>query len=342
LRVTIKDIARECKVSVATVSLALSNKPSRISETTRRQVLEMAEKLHYKPNQAAVSLVTKQSKFIGVIINDLRNSHIASLFMAIDQKIQDKGYIPICHILNDENKEENGQVIRDLVASGLAGMIWGKPYLDFDNNDRFDIKEYIEMAGIPVVSMDEYGFNCQGTDICFDYYQAGYLAAQHLIELGHNRIGCVTGPMNYKVTLERLNGYKKALKEAGIDFDKDLVYHGDYTMVSGSESLSYLLGQKATAIFSFNDEMAFGIYQSARQYGVHIPKDLSVIGCDNVPFSNVLEVPLSTIHVPVRNIGNVMGAELVKAIENKRDEPRRKIEYKPKLLLRGSTMKYQS
>ena len=338
MKVTIKDIAKECGVSVSTVSLAFSDKESRISKSTKAHILQVANRMNYQPNRVAANLASKQSKWIGMIINDLRNTHIASLFMAIDQVIQPKGYSLICHVLSDDKSNEY-EIIRNLTASNLAGFIWGKPYTYPENEDSIAVQKFIEQMDLPIATMDDFGFKCPGVNVFFDYYRAGYMATDHLIENGHTQIGCITGPMHYKVTQERLKGYQDALEEHGIAYNEGLIYKGDYTMKSGSEALSYLLGQRATALFSFNDEMAFGLYQSARQYRINIPNDLSIIGCDNVPFSNVLEVPLSTIHVPIEEMGRVMGQELIKTIEEKDNAKRKTILYQPQLLLRGSTNK---
>ena len=164
------------------------------------------------------------------------------------------------------------------------------------------------------------------------------MATRHLIECGHRRIGCVAGKQSFHVTMQRLNGYKKALEESGISYDPDLVYFGDYTMESGYEAFSYILGQKVTAIFSMNDEMAFGIYRAARLYGVSIPEDISIIGFDNVPFADVMQVPLTTIGVPVIEMGKKLGEKVVELIDNKEKlKEREEILYTPRLLVRGST-----
>ena len=164
------------------------------------------------------------------------------------------------------------------------------------------------------------------------------MATRHLIECGHKRIGCVAGKQSFHVTMQRLNGYKKALEESGISYDPDLVYFGDYTMESGYEAFSYILGQKVTAIFSMNDEMAFGIYRAARLYGVLIPEDISIIGFDNVPFADVMQVPLTTIGVPVIEMGKKLGEKVVELIDNKEKlKEREEILYTPRLLVRGST-----
>jgi LacI family transcriptional regulator len=193
---------------------------------------------------------------------------------------------------------------------------------------------------VPVMCNDDFGLTCAGANVCFDFNKGGYLATKHLIECGHTRIGCVSGPPNYRVSLARLNGYKAALKDAGLPFNQSLVFQADYTMRGASQALAYLLGQSATAIFSFNDEMAFALYQSARQYEVNIPRDISIIGCDNVPFSDVLEVPLSTIHVPTEEMGKVLAQELIACIKNGGPCERKTIWYEPALILRGSISRH--
>lgn len=342
MKVTIKDIARECGLSTAAVSMALSDRPNRISQNTRDLVRMTAERLHYQPNQAAVSLITRRSKRVGIVINDLTNPHISSLFMAINSVIQKRGYHLLCHVLIDcsENATEG---IQRILSSDVDGIIWGKPIKE---SEREKLQVSMGSIDIPVIAMDESGFPCPGADIVFDYEKAGYLATQHLLEMGHRRIGCVAGTADFKVTIDRLCGYRRALDEAGVPFDQRLVYDGNYTLASGRDSLSYLLGQKVTAIFAMNDEMAFGLYQSARQYGIRIPTDLSVIGCDNVPFGDTLEIPLSTLNVPTEEMGRVIGMKMIEAIEGEMDflpgGKRIRISYEPALLLKGSTARIQN
>ena len=268
--ITIKDIAKECGVSVATVSMALSDKPLRVSENTKKKVREIAKKHNYRPNNAAVSLANKKSRLIGIVFNDLRNTHISSLFMAINGVLEKNGYSLVCHIIEDGQTIDT-DIIRDIAADNIGALIWSKS-MEMNDMEKPDfLKNAMRNLSIPVITMEKYGFDCPGVDILFDYEKGGYMATRHLIECGHRRIGCVAGKQSFHVTMQRLNGYKKALEESGISYDPDLVYFGDYTMESGYEAFSYILGQKVTAIFSMNDEMAFGIYRAARLYGVSIP-----------------------------------------------------------------------
>lgn len=200
----------------------------------------------------------------------------------------------------------------------------------------------IDPLGIPVFSSDTSEFQSPGIDICCDYRKAAFLAVQYLISQGHTRIGCISGTPSFKVTQNRIDGYRDALSAAGIPFDESLICNGDYSLSSGREALPYLLGQHVTAIFSMNDEMAFGVYQEARNYGVRIPDALSIIGCDNVPFDNVLEVPLSSAGTATREMGQFIGREVCSALDKISRSgleslgERRTVYYEPNLYLRGS------
>ncbi|MCE5342317.1 MAG: LacI family transcriptional regulator [Eubacteriales bacterium] len=335
MNATIKDIALECCVSTATVSLALAGKKGRVSAETTTRILETAARLQYTPNRAAVSLATHHTKLVGVLMSDLRNTHIAQLFMAIEEVLQSHGYTLICHVLDDKTADI-GRISSELNGSGVEGILYAHPiFLDPDES-FYRIREFLNNAGVPIICNEDVGLTCAGMDVIFDFYQAGYLATRHLIECGHQVIGCVSGPANYRVSEQRLRGYRDALEEGSIAYDPKLVYYGDYSTAGAEPALSYLLGQKTTAIFSFNDEMAFALYRSAHQYGLSIPQDISVIGCDNVPFCNVLEVPLSTVHVPAEEMGREMAESLITAIEESHNKSRTQHIYAPALILRGS------
>lgn len=337
MSVTIKDIAKECNVSVATVSMALSKKPNRISERTREKVQEVARKYNYRPNNAAVSLANKKSRLIGIVFNDLRNTHISSLFMAINRVLEKSGYSLVCYIIED-GKSIDSDLILDIGSDNICALIWAKSLEINDAGEPENLNCLIENLHIPIVTMDHYKFACPGADVLFDYEKGGYLATKHLLDCGHRRIGCLAGKKSFLVTQQRLEGYKRALAEKDIPYNEELVYFGDYTMGSGYESFSYMLGEKVTAIFSMNDEMAFGLYRAARLYGVRIPEDISVVGFDNVPFADVMQVPLTTVGIPVEEMGQYMGERVLELInDGAANEEREEKWYTPRLLVRRST-----
>lgn len=340
MRTTMKDIAKACGVSTATVSMALSGNTKRVSAATVAAICNKAQELNYFPNQMASSLARRKSRVIGIVVNDLRNSHIAVLFMAINRVLQDKGFSLSCHILEDNIDSSVSDLVMRIAAENVCALIWAKPLEPDKVEENERLTSIIERMGIPVFTMDDYRFECSGNNYCFDYERAGYMATKHLIDLGHRRIGCIAGTRAFKVTVDRIDGYKAALEEAAIPVNEDLIYMGDYTMESGTNALPYLLGHGVTAIFAQNDEMAFGVYKSARNYGVRVPEDLSLVGCDNVPFDEALEVPLSTIDVPTQAIGRKMAEDICEAIENEDPAERATKVYSPVLLVRGSTKRY--
>lgn len=338
MNATIKDIAQLCGVSTATVSLALSGKKGRVSAETTARILAAAEQLQYTPNRAAVSLATRRTKLVGIIMNDVRNTHIAELFMAIERVLQVNGYTIVCHI-PDEKRLNVGKAAGELIGLGVEGILYAQPIEIKPDETFFHMRGFLNNAGVPIICNDDAGLTCPGADVIFDYTRAGYLATRHLLESGHRVIGCVSGVKNYRVSEQRLQGYREALQEAGIAYNPKLVYYADYTTAGAEPALSYLLGQKATGIFSFNDEMAFALYRSAHQYGLRIPQDISVIGCDNVPFCSILEVPLSTVHVPTVEMGSKMAEALIDCIEHPQRKERKQHMYAPALMLRGSVSK---
>lgn len=339
MKVTIKDIARVSGYSVGTVSMALSDKKSDISLKTKEKIKEIAKSMNYYPNKAAVSLVTQKSRTIGIMTADLTNTHVSTFFTALGSTLQKHSYSLLSHTVNNLN-DYSLKTLSKMVANGVDGIILSQPFvLGTDTNELARMREYLFETGLPIVSRDVPELNANGVDVQFNFFQGAYLATQHLIDCGHSRIGCVTGSNQLRVTKDRIDGYKYALKEAGIDFDEKLLFIGDYNMESGSRALSYLLGQKVTAIFSFNDEMAFGLYRSARQYGVKIPSDLSIVGFDNVPFADVLDVPLTTVHIPTYEIGRRVAEELLNMIDNGTNNQLKIEKYEPTLMIRGSTAK---
>jgi LacI family transcriptional regulator len=320
----------------------MSDKPSRVAKATIARVRLAAKEMNYYPNRAAAGLAQHKSQLIGMIINDLRNPHISELFMAIDRVVQNKGYSIICNtLIRDRENQTTEDIIECLMAENVAALIWARPYEQAEEEIRSTFARQIESVGIPIATMYDFGLQAPGVDVCFDYESAGYMATRHLIEYGHRRIGCIAGTPSFGVTQERLHGYHRAMQEAGLAVDEKWIYYGDYGMESGNKALSYLLGQKLTGVFAFNDEMAFGVYQSARQYGIHIPEDLSIIGCDNVPFDDVMEVPLTTIRVPITEMGTQIGEKLIQLVSKEENPPREKIVYQPDLLIRGSTRRLE-
>jgi len=339
--VTLKDIALECGLSKSTVSLALSDKPTRVAPQTQRRVREVAERLNYHSNQLAVGLATKRSKVVGMIlgVDDLRNQYISETFMLISSGLRQMGYTLIYDTSLDMDNCIDG--IARLLSFGIGGLIFGLLEPITPTPEFIQMIDYVYQTGLPVVfySVCTLTKGRGSIVIDIDYEHGGYIATKHLTDLGHRCVGCVSGNLDYHVSADRLNGYKRALSEAGIPFDEELVYEGDYSMQSGYDALPYLLGQNVTAIFAFNDLMACGIYQAARNYNINIPHHISIVGFDNTYMNDVLSPPLTSVDIHAGENCKSIVDDLIEMIQHGVKELKVN-QVKPNLIVRSSTRRF--
>ena len=339
MRTTIKDVARECGVSTATVSLALSGKTGRVSESTRKKILEAVERMNYIPSSAASSLGKHRTRMVGILSTDIRMHHGANLFMAMIKALQERNYIPVCHILANRNRMQTEEIVNQFTAADVCAIYWGMPFNKYSPEENDRLYSRIGSLGIPVIAVKGYEFTNPGATVYYDFEKAGYIATKHLIDEGHRRIGMITGYPDFRVSVQRSAGYYRALSEAGIDPDPKLVYEGDFSLRSGAQALSYLMGQQVSAIFAHNDEMAIGASRAAKNYGLRIPDDLSVIGSNNIAYDDILETPLSTVAFPVDEMGAFIGEKLCEFADGNIPAEHELYYYEPSLYLRGSTAK---
>jgi LacI family transcriptional regulator len=174
--------------------------------------------------------------------------------------------------------------------------------------------------------------------VATDNFKGGYLATKHLIELGHTRIACVTGPLYLDDVINRLDGYKKALYESKILYDPEIIYEGNYTIDSGRDAIDALSEKDYSAVFAFNDMSAYGVYSQLKKYNYSIPEDISLVGYDDIFFSELLDVPLTSVKQPIYQVG-IEATKLI--INNKKSEENtiKEIVLEPKLIVRKSTRK---
>lgn len=333
MRVTIKDIAKESGYSVTTVSLVLNNKADHIPVKTRDIVLSVAKELNYRPNQLAVSMVTKRTNTIGLIVSDIRNLFFSTLAKGVEEECRKNGWNLILCNTNDSHERDLDyiQVLADKQVDGIlfcmsieTTKIKAEKSIDLIRRNR-----------IPFILMDRYLETISCSSITVDHERGGYLATEYLIKLGHNRIGCITGPTNLTDSVKRLDGYKAALKSAQIIYDSSIVREGDYSTESGYKHAKELIEKGVSAIFAFNDLSAFGVYNRAKKMKINIPNDLSIVGYDDVFFSEILDVPLSTIHQPIYEMGVEGAKQLINFAKNGQDDDKH-IVFLPNLVIRDS------
>lgn len=340
-RATIKDVAQMAGCSITTVSFVLNNKEGvSIPLSTRASIFAAAKALNYRPNQLAVSMVTKRTNVIGLIIPDNSNSFFAELSKTIERAAHAAGY---CLIYGNSGNDADRDLayIQLFADRQVDGIILAKsPSISEEGNQH--LLDFLETLTIPFLMVDRLISGSRGYSVSSNNFMGGYLATRHLLELGHHRIGAYTGSQNIVSSNERLRGYQTALREWGLPFEEDLLFEGNYQLGREKDALAHFIDRGASAIFCFNDMMAFGLYQEIRKKGLSIPQDLSIVGFDDVFFGELVNPPLTTVRQPVDQIGSVAVDTLLDCINGMTPPPHlRNQVFEPTLIIRKSTAPYQ-
>ena len=326
----IQDVAARAQVSIATVSRVLNESDHKVSKETRKRVLNAIRELDYRPNALARGLLMKKTKTIGIIIPDISNPYYAGIVRGMQDMADRNGYDVI--LQNTDRSQDrivkSIYLLREKIADGVifsGGIIHGYESLSA-------LKELRER--VVVIGRHEVNFPAA----LVDNIGGASEAIQHLIELGHKSIGFIGGPENSTTMIDRLKGYESALAQNGYPMDDTLLKWGDLNPESGFEATKHLLEQKnrPSAILAGNDQMAFGAIHAARQLGFKVPKDLAVVGFDDVPLSAYFEPPLTTVKIPRYRLGEGAMEMLIELIQEK--EFNRIRWFKTELIVRGSTV----
>lgn len=333
MNVTLKDIAKLCGVSIATVSLVLNNKPNRISEATKKKIIDTAKEHQYHPNPMALSLVTRKSNVLGLIIPDVSNLFYTEFIRQVELEAAKHGYTIILGNTDEQGSREY-EYVRTFLQRGLAGCILIHSSIEMEKYDS-KIVDLVKQSKLPFVLIDRQQKANNIKSLFIDQELGAYLATTHLLNLGHTKIGYISGPLDLELSKMRYTGYKKALEEHNIPFDESLVDFGDWRPEGGHQAGLRLIAKGVSGIFAANDMMAFGVYQAAFSMAMKIPQDLSVIGFDDVSFASVVTPGLTTINQPMRQIGIDCVVTLVDMIARKSEVLSKY--YSPTLIVRGST-----
>jgi DNA-binding LacI/PurR family transcriptional regulator len=301
VQTTIRHIAKEAGVSVGTVSNVLNN-PDGVAEETRQRVLDVISRHNYRPNSIARSLKTRRPRTYGLIVSSIFNPFSAAIIEGATEASHELG----CSLIL-ANAEYDGSDVPQHVTT-LADQWVDGIFLAAQQPADGALNE-AHFQDVPVVIMDHGQSPLKNAvgQIGFDWKSAGYQATHHLIELGHRNIGFVGGIAGRPSSILRQEGYLMALREAGIPAPAALQVAGDFLTESGYRCAKQLLSlaQRPTALLMGNDLMALGAYQAASELGLRIPDDLSVAGIDDNFFSAFLSPPLTTVHVPTRELGRI-------------------------------------
>jgi LacI family transcriptional regulator len=330
--VRLKEIADAAGVSVMTVSKALRDKPD-LSAATKARIRALASQMGYVPDLWASGMRSRTSRLLGLVIPAATDPVYARVMLALEQCTQELGYdLVYTQSLGKPEREE--AVLRRLVARRADGIFVSPVYR---LEPTAPIYEELRRCGTPVVILGHRAPFCAGfPNVETDDLDSSAAATRHLVELGHRRIAYFAGPMVTPWAQERFEGYRRALREAGIDVDDRLVFNAGSTVEEGvSAALQFIHEQPgATAIQAVNDLVAIGAANALLDQGVRIPADLSIVGHGNILVSEFFRVPLTTIRQPKFRLGTV-AAEAMQHLLRGEPSPSRRLP--GQLVIRAST-----
>lgn len=332
-KITIKDIARVANVSHMTVSRALNNKP-RIHEETKKRILSIAKELNYQPNYIARSLVMKRTKTLGLVITTIANPFYNELAQGIEATARGLGYNIILCCTNYDLSSER-QYIEMLQGKGVDGIILSSAHME----DRNVVG--LAEEGFPIVLVNRRTYHPVVKEkvdyVGVDNILGGFLAVEHLIRLGHQRIGVIGGSSDSSVGFERLEGGKKAFEVYGLDQVTDYFLDGDFLKDSGYKGGKRFLKmvEPPTAVFATNDYMALGAYQAILEESRKIPEEIAIVGFNDIEFTAMKGIELTTVGQKKFEMGALAVKTLVEKAEGGEVKPSTKeIFLKPELIIR--------
>lgn len=326
---TIRDVAREAGVSVATVSRVL-NDSGPVRETTRVRVRDVARRLHFSPNTTARSLSTRETKTLGVLLPDVYGEFFSEIMRGIDQQAQRRGF----HVLLSGAHNRQGDVAAAVHAmrGRVDGLILMAAELDLE------VLEQSLPERVPAVLINADHDASRFDTINIDNYGGAAAMTAHLLKLGHRAIRMIGGSARNRDAAERQRGFIDTLRQAGITPIREWVVAGDFTEESGFAATERILseGTRPTAIFAANDSMAVGALSAVRQAGLRVPEDLVVVGFDDVPIAKYVNPALTTVRVAISTLGARAAERLFEAI-HAQNRHHRNHELQPtELVIRGS------
>lgn len=311
MTVTIYDVANQANVSMATVSRVVNNNPN-VKPATRKKVFEAIELLGYRPNAVARGLASKKTTTVGVVIPDISNATFSEVARGIEDIANMYHYnIILCNA--DKKKEKEIKVINTLLEKQVDGLLFMGGSVLEDHIQAF------KTSTVPIVLCGTKDESNAYPYVDINHKQAAHDAVQALIDDGHRKIAMISGPLQDPITgFARFNGYKQALADNDIPFDESLVRVGNYRYDSGIEAMNYFIeqGDRATAVFVSNDEMAIGAIHAIQDAGLSVPGDFSVISMDNTRMSDMVRPQLSSVAQPMYDIGAVSMRLLTKLMKN--------------------------
>ena len=329
-RPTINDIAKRARLSKASVSRALNGKQD-VDPETRKRVLKLAAQMGYVPSASARALSNGRSNCLGLLVPTLTWPWILEVLRGVAQEVERSGYSLILYTTTDGEDSERAFMSQVVPAGAVDGLALVIP---------FGMLAYIEglaKGGLPVVVVDDRGHYPDLPTVATTNVEGGRSATAHLIEQGRKRIAMLNGPHDFGCNRDRLEGYKSALKEAGVRFEPRRVTDSDFKEEGGISAMTTLLAAdpRIDAVFVANDVMAFGAMRALRNAGRRVPDDVAVVGFDDIPASAMTHPPLTTVRQPLYEMGRTAASMVMAAIRG--ESIAKRTELPTSLVVREST-----
>ena len=326
---TLEDIARALNVSKMTVSRAINNHPE-INRETRARILAVAQKMNYRPNQFARALTTSRSFLIGIVVPDLMHSYFSEICRGVESKARLLGYQNLICSTDEEPRKEMDEI--EALLSRTDGLIVASALVDTET--KFYRQLLRENARIVLIDRVLPGLKCSA--VITDDLEVGMLATNHLIKLGHRKIGHLRGT-NVSTSVKRFEGYSKAIADAGLKAPKSFIRDCGFTEGEGYQAMKIWIeeGSLPTAIFAANDPAAIGALSALHESGIKVPDDVAVVGAGRIHYGDMLRVPLTTVSWSTAEMGQAAADLVLEAIDSDSSRPRQII-VKPELEIRSS------
>lgn len=338
-QVTIYDIAKEAKVSVATVSRVLNN-TAPVKDSTRTKIMESIDKYQFQPNALARSLIRKETGTLGIILPDITNPFYPEVISGINSQANELGYtFFLCDTHGDYDKES--QYLNELQEKQVDGILLLGGRINLNRCKPEMVEEVIGAASrVPVVLVNG---NLPGSKlhrVFTDEAKGAELATRYLIEQGHQNIAFIAGNSNMSTTEQKVKGFKKVVKEYGLNVPKEHILYGDFSMSWGEKAMTALLDLPScpSAVFCINDNTAVGAVKAAFKKGLKIPQDVSIVGFDDIQLASVINPELTTVSQKTDLLGRTAVNVLHKLII--KETVKRHTIIEPELMIRGSSQAF--
>lgn len=337
--ITIIQVAEECGVSTQTVSRVINNRPD-VSAETRQRILDAIRRLNYQPNALARSLIHRRTQSIGVVTSGIDYYGPSRILVGIEQQASKMGYSLMLNLLHDPATFDQHAILGGLVSRQVDGIIWAVP--EIENNLHW-VSDKLAKLSLPVLFINAHLLR-NALTVRIDNRQGGRLATQHLIEQGCQKIGLITGPLDWVESIERKNAWQETMRRAGLPTDDKHIVYGDWSPQSGEQAMHRLLQQCPTldAVFVSNDQMALGALKAVNELGRQVPQDIAIVGFDDIPEASFFQPPLTTIRQPLHELGLLAVQKLVHLISKEETSSEKEMPETevllPELIIRRSSV----